>query len=99
VVNRGRGIYIGRSSRYRAGSVLGNPYFLGKDGNREQVCDKYEAWIYEEYSKRGGVYNELHRLVRKVREEGELTLTCFCAPERCHGDMVSQAILNLADKE
>lgn len=32
-------MYIGR------GSVYGNPFVIGKDGDRDQVCDKFEEMI------------------------------------------------------
>ena len=32
-------IYCGRPS------PLGNPFIIGRDGTRDEVCDKYEAWL------------------------------------------------------
>jgi len=32
-------VYIGR------GSIYGNPFVIGKDGNRYEVCDKYEEMV------------------------------------------------------
>jgi hypothetical protein len=37
-----RGIYIGRPS------ALGNPFVIGKDGDRATVIRKYAAWLAEQ---------------------------------------------------
>mgnify|MGYP003643148068 CR=1 FL=1 len=64
------GVYIGR------GSPFGNPFVIGKDGDRDQVCDKYETYLLNNKS-----------LVRKTKRllKGK-NLICFCKPCRCHGD-------------
>ncbi len=77
VVNKklgGKGVYIGR------GSVFGNPFVLGVDGNREQVIEKYRAWFLEKVGDPA-----FRREVWKL--EGE-KLMCFCSPLACHGDVL-----------
>ena len=47
VVNKNRGgvgVYIGR------GSIFGNPFRIGEDGNREEVIEKYRQWFLEKIS-------------------------------------------------
>lgn len=65
-------VYIGRGSPY------GNPFVIGKDGDRDDVCNKYEQML-----------NNNPALVSKVKKElrGK-DLVCFCAPKRCHGDIL-----------
>lgn len=60
-------VYIGR------GSPWGNPYVIGKDGTRDDVCDLFEKNILPtlDVSKLAGKH-----------------LICFCAPHRCHGDAI-----------
>ena len=60
--------YIGR------GSPLGNPFVIGRDGTRDEVCDKYEVWIDR----------QTHLLPLIASLEGR-DLVCFCFPKRCHG--------------
>lgn len=63
-------VYIGRGSPY------GNPFVIGKDGNRDEVCDKFEAALLSNPA-----------LLQKVKIElKDKDLVCFCAPKRCHGD-------------
>lgn len=60
-------VYIGRGSPY------GNPFVLGKHGNRDQVCDLFEKNILPTLDVSG------------LRGK---CLLCFCAPLRCHGDSI-----------
>jgi hypothetical protein len=86
---RGEGIYIGTPS------LLGNPYAIGKDGTRQDVIERYRAWLWRQIKLRGEVYRELRRLAVKSREE-DLILICWCKlPDRqtaCHGDVVKRAV-------
>jgi ParB-like chromosome segregation protein Spo0J len=68
-------VRIDRSTKY------GNPFVLGEDGDRDQVCDAYER----------------HYLPHKPSisdriESGDLAgkvLVCHCYPQRCHGDCLA----------
>jgi len=64
-------VYIGRPGPW------GNPFSIGKDGTREEVIQKYEAWI----RKQPELLAQLHTLKGKV-------LGCWCAPKACHGDVL-----------
>ena len=67
-------VYIGRPSDW------GNPFRLGKDGTREQVVSKYEAWLM----------TQPQLLDRLVELRGK-RLGCWCAPQACHGDVLARA--------
>ena len=62
--------YIGR------GSVAGNPFVIGRDGDRDEVCDKFERMVEADPELKS-------RLVAYCRGRD---LLCYCAPRRCHGD-------------
>ena len=64
-------VYIGRGSKW------GNPYVIGKDGNRNQVIEKYEEYIRNKPE----LLDSLCELVGKK-------LGCFCFPKKCHGDIL-----------
>lgn len=68
-------VYIGRPSEW------GNPFIIGKDGNREEVVSKYR----ERLLKNPELLNRLH-LLRGKR------LGCYCKPELCHGDVLVELI-------
>lgn len=77
-------VRIDRSTRY------GNPFVLGEDGDRDDVCDAYET----------------HYLPNKPSindriDGGELTgkvLVCHCYPERCHGDCLAAQVNSVSVK-
>lgn len=57
--------------------MWGNPFEIGKDGTREEVCAKY----YDHLMNNERLLNTLPTLVGK-------RLGCFCAPKLCHGDII-----------
>ena len=86
IVNRrnykGPGIYIGRPS------PLGNPFIIGRDGGREEVIRKYRNFlntaIHDERIKA-----ELEKL-EELNKKGDVFLICWCAPSKCHGDIIKE---------
>ena len=66
-------IYIGRPSKW------GNPFRIGKDGNRKEVLQKYQDWIGEQ-----------HELLKDLHELKGKTLGCHCAPKHCHGNILAK---------
>jgi predicted NAD-dependent protein-ADP-ribosyltransferase YbiA (DUF1768 family) len=84
-------VYIGRAMPGIKGSVLGNPYRIGRDGTREEVIEKYDRELQWKIVERGDEYRELQRLADLARSE-RLTLVCWCTPEKCHGDVVKSEI-------
>jgi Domain of unknown function (DUF4326) len=59
------------------GSKWGNPFRIGPDGDRATVIAKYERWLRDQ-----------HHLLRALDELRGRDLVCFCAPARCHGDLL-----------
>lgn len=94
-------ILVDRKSNMGLGprGKLGNPYEIGPDGNRDQVCDKYAAWLREEYVDNSRRKEAVDMLVRLLRHHGMITLVCWCSPERCHADFLAHAILTLIQKD
>jgi hypothetical protein len=81
-------VYIGRKSGKYRGSVLGNRFKIGLDGDRNEVVRKYKRWVWEEYKKGGVVKDEIDRLVELVKGGGDLKLGCWCHPKPCHGQVI-----------
>ena len=66
--------YVGRPSAF------GNPFVIGRDGNRREVIEKYRRWLLEQPA-----------LVERVRKElAGKVLGCFCAPHSCHADVLAE---------
>lgn len=78
-------------------NILGNPFYMRDESERELVNIKFHKYLQEEYRKRGKVYDELMRLVDLVKYGHNLYLICFCAPKPCHGDIIAQAIRGIIE--
>ena len=64
----------GKAVRVDRGSLFGNPFVLGADGDRDAVCDAYEDHYLPH---KPSIMNALPSLKGKV-------LICHCYPLRCH---------------
>lgn len=67
-------VYIGRPSKW------GNPFVIGKHGSRDAVIGKFEEKFLADPEK-------VEMAKRELRGK---SLVCFCAPHRCHGDVLLQ---------
>ena len=73
-------VYIGRPSKWA------NWFYIGRDGTRLQVIEKYKSWLIDEVY----LYKSItHRDIMQL--EGKI-LGCFCAPKPCHGDVLKWAV-------
>lgn len=65
-------VYIGRPS------IFGNPFVIGKDGDRENVIRLFKLHVYEN--------EEIMRAIRALKDSD--VLGCWCKPAHCHGDVI-----------
>jgi len=68
-------VYIGRGSKW------GNPFIIGKDGDRAEVIVKYRAWILD-----------IEYLLEALPELHKRPLLCYCAPLPCHGNVLLELL-------
>lgn len=66
--------YVGRPTKY------GNPFVLGKDGNRDQVIARFRAWLLTQPAL-------IEAAKRELRGKD---LVCWCAPLACHADVLME---------
>lgn len=87
--------YVGRPS------PLGNPYAVGRDGTREEVIAKYAAWLDDQLAidPPAPASRQLARLLAAARRHEAILLTCWCAPERCHAEVIRDLIRDLLDPD
>lgn len=64
-------VYIGR------GSIWGNPFKIGPDGNRADVIMKHAQWFFTQ-----------EELVGSILDLQGRDLVCYCNPLPCHGDLL-----------
>lgn len=58
-------------------SKWSNPFVIGGDGTREDVIQKYEEWVRQQ-----------PHLIAALPELKGKVLGCWCAPKRCHGEVL-----------
>lgn len=54
-------------------SKWGNPFIIGRDGNRKEVCAKFDAYAEKHFSR------------EEILSLKGLRLGCCCFPKQCHG--------------
>lgn len=65
-------VYVGRPSKW------GNPFKIGRDGTREEVCMLYDGWVNGKIT---AGFLSLEELRCK-------DLVCWCSPLPCHADIL-----------
>lgn len=70
-------VYIGRGR----GSIWGNPFVIGRDGNRDEVIEKYRQYILSN--------PELLEQLESLRDK---VLGCWCSPLACHGNVLAELL-------
>jgi hypothetical protein len=86
-------VYVGRPGPFIEGkrypsraSRFANPFHIGKDGDRQEVINKYRIWLDAQLRSGRITAEDLAALHGK-------RLGCWCAPEPCH----AQVLLEYAD--
>ena len=82
-------------------SVLGNPFFMKSEDQRDIVCNQYEQYfgaIVQNWiggciieKKNEEFVNELWR-IGQLSKTQDIALACWCAPKRCHGETIKDFI-------
>jgi hypothetical protein len=90
-----RDVYIGRPT------PLGNPYThqLGTTaeihvGTREEAVLMYRLWLPKQII--GGnkeVIEALQNIQQMAEHDDDVYLVCWCAPKKCHGEVIRDLIL------
>jgi hypothetical protein len=68
-------VYVDRRTKW------GNPFRIGRDGNRDDVIQKHREWLICQKE----LMNALHELIGK-------DLVCHCAPKKCHADFLLELV-------
>lgn len=67
-------VYVGRPSKF------GNPFVVGKDGERGECVKKFALWVVNR-----------PMLLEQIKDElrGK-DLICWCKPRACHADILME---------
>ena len=72
--------YVGRPT------IFGNPFKIGQDGDRDQVIEKFRGYFQERLEKDAKFKTQVDKL------KDAPALVCWCAPARCHADVLAEYI-------
>ena len=71
------------------GTRFGNPFVVGRDGDRADVVRLYRRWLWGRIQREPG-------FGQAVRELHGRDLCCCCAPLACHADVLESAAAYLS---
>lgn len=88
VINLKHVVYIGRrnpllTSLAGYDGYFGNPFAIGKDGDRQTVLGLYRIYFNEKIKNDPEFKSRIEALKNKI-------LVCYCKPEECHGDVIKE---------
>jgi len=75
------------------GTLWGNPYAIGTDGDRDEVIRKFKYDFDRDFLREGAQFKEKLKALRGK------TLGCHCKPYACHGDVLAKYLNELDDGE
>ena len=87
--------YIGR------GSVMGNPYYhkesnhpqaLYKVDTVEEAIEGYTKDFMHHYFNDAAINKVIKELVDRELNDQNTNLVCYCAPNKCHGDVIKKFV-------
>lgn len=78
-------------------SILGNPYPMHHESQRNDVILGYRKYLMDQYHAQTPVWQAVEALAKRVANGEHLALQCWCAPLACHGDIIRNAIVWLND--
>jgi hypothetical protein len=73
-------------------SPLGNPFLMKTEAQRDPVCDQYNEWFRKMVigKQNPAAVKEMDYLISILKEHGRLRLFCWCAPKRCHAEIIKR---------
>lgn len=93
---------------FRGGSILGNPYTHIKDKStlasyvvrtRDEAIELYDHYFDVMYSGNIEYKKLIDEIYEKYKNGIDVYLECYCAPLRCHGDIIKEKLQKRLIKE
>lgn len=72
-------------------SILGNPFYMHNESERDDVCDKYQDYFNRQITKSPEFFKEVLDIATISLEE-DVALGCWCYPKRCHAEVIKEFI-------
>lgn len=78
---------------------LGNPYPLTDESQRDNAIEMYRRWLWDRMKAHDKQLRALRDIERAWREHGRVALACYCAPRKCHADIIARAVIWLINND
>lgn len=84
----------GDTLRYYVGrpSILGNPFTIGIDGDRQEVIAKYRAYLEGALKTNENLKGAINNIIAMSNKGHDIELECWCAPQTCHAEVLKEYI-------
>lgn len=79
-------------------SILANPYYMHSEEERDEVCNKYRDYFYQNVHHNYAFTEALRNLYRIAKKYGKLELFCWCYPKRCHGETIKKFLMKYLEE-
>lgn len=73
---------------------VGNPFPLGREADRDAVCDMYIDHFNERIKHNSRFVDYIYHIVSTARTTN-IALGCWCAPKRCHAETIKSYVENI----
>lgn len=98
--------YCGRPTSYRPKhgvnlSVLGNPYVMKHESERDDVVERYAHHLERSLHPDDNsdmsleIKDAIGQIIQYALHEGDVKLGCFCHPKACHCDVIAETVNNM----
>ena len=72
-------------------SVLGNPFPMAVESERDKVCKEYEEYFHNKMKDTNSqFYSKMAEILDVYKQFKQIRLFCWCAPKRCHGETIKK---------
>lgn len=90
---KGKGILYSDAKEFLVDrtTLLGNPYKIGIDGDREEVINKYRIYLPNMLNKDKRV-RQYYSEIKEFAKSGDVILICHCVPNNCHALIIKEMI-------
>lgn len=72
-------------------SVLGNPFYMHNESERDKVCDDYAKFMQIQLFFNESFIKEIYRIY-EISLKKDVALGCWCYPKRCHAEEIKKII-------
>lgn len=73
-------------------TVLGNPFFMKDESCRDEVCDKYEIYFYQQIELENVRFVQKLDKLYNLAQTQNIVLACWCFPKKCHAETIKEYI-------